>query len=190
MLVIFVLSAYLIVSAAVCLLTEYSAKRTVFSEGFFKSTRIVRVVLYAMLAVLPFLGTFLPKGGVKYFFMAAGNIWLGYFLYYAGLMLFGCGAAAVICKAAGKRKGKVFGYIMCFSAAVALAVTVCGMVHAQDTKTVEYELKLSDAPQNELKAVLIADLHLSVNSSPEMTEQMVEKVNSCEPDMILIAGDR
>ncbi len=189
MLVSYVFGAYLMLATAAGLLTEYSVNRMRFAGGVFKSTRAVRIVLYAIVVSLPCFGAFLPDSAFKFFCMKWGNVWLGFFLYFTGLMLLCCGVTSLICRIKGDKDKKVFGFVLCFAAAAAALITSYGMIHARDTKIVTYDVKLSEAPQKELKAVLLADLHLSVNSSPEMTESMVEKVNACEPDVILIAGD-
>ena len=65
------------------------------------------------------------------------------------------------------------------------------MYHAQKPRLVNYEINVDKKTESvkELKVVLIADLHLSVNSDIRATEKMVEEVNSVNPDVVVIAGD-
>ena len=65
------------------------------------------------------------------------------------------------------------------------------MIHAQEPKIVNYEINIDKETDHvkDLKIALITDLHLSVNSNVKLTRKMVEKVNSADPDLVVIAGD-
>lgn len=188
----YVIIGYIIVQTGVSLLTEFAVNRGNRPKEMFRKTRPLRIAVYVLLAAVPCLGAFLPNSEVKYFFMGAGNIWLGYFLYYSGMMLTASAIAAIVCLIRRDKEKRVFSIIFYISAAAALVITVYGMIHAQNTKVVTYDISTvseGKQPTDKLKVVLLADLHLSVNSTPSTTEKMVEKVNACEPDVILVAGD-
>ena len=133
-----------------------------------------------LLAVVPCLGAFLPNMGFKYFCMAAGNIWLGYFIYYSGLLLILSGISAIVCLIR-KDKEKRYLHIYCiFFGDCTLIMTVYGLIHAQSIKVVDCPVTINESGENNLKIALLGDLHLSVNSNPSTTKKMVEKVNECD----------
>ena len=185
----YVIAAYVLAQAGVSLLTEYAVTKASFPHDLFRRSRVFRLVIYIALAAIPCLGAFLPKSGVKYFCMCFGNIWLGYFIYYSGLLIFSSLISLIICKVRKDSERRLFGYMLYAVMLVSAVITVYGMIHAQRTKVVTYDVSTSQKSGETLKVALLADLHLSVNSVPETTEKMVDKVNACEPDVILIAGD-
>ena len=185
----YVIVAYILGQTGVSLLTEYCTKKGVIFKDIVDKTRILRISIYVLLAIIPCLGAFLPKCGFKYFCMAAGNIWLGYFIYYAGLLLILSGISAIICLIIRDKEKKIFAHILHFSVIAALIITVYGLIHAQSIKVVTCPVTINETEENNLKIALLGDLHLSVNSTPSTTEKMVEMVNECDADVILIAGD-
>ena len=139
-----------------------------------------------LLSLLPVLGAMLPNHPVKFALQAAGNVWLGFFLYY-GFLVLALMALSLPVRKAGWRGGAVLGLAIVTS----LAVLGYGLVHAQDTRVVTYDLAM-DKPAGDvdgMKVVLIGDLHLSVNSRLATTERMVELINEQQPDVVVIAGD-
>ena len=139
-----------------------------------------------LLALLPIAGALLPDSPVKCALQAAGNVWLGFFLYYGGLLVVLLALTLPL-----RRVGWRYGGALCLSLVTALALLAYGTVHAQNTKIVTYDLAL-DKPAGEtreMKVVLLGDLHLSVNSRLATTRRMVELVNAQQPDVVVIAGD-
>lgn len=64
---------------------------------------------------------------------------------------------------------------------------IYGMVHAVHIYTTRYEVpSKKDA---HLKIALVADLHLGYSIGSHQMEEMVEKINAEEPDVVVIAGD-
>ena len=58
---------YVIAQILISVLTEYSIKN---SKGFSRiggKTRIIRIIIYALLAAVPVLGAYLPKSQFKFF---------------------------------------------------------------------------------------------------------------------------
>ena len=144
---------------------------------------------YIMLTVLPIVGAFLPNSPAKFALQAAGNIWLGFYLYFGFLLLVLLGMMLLVWALSGRRMAKNwYGGILCVSLAAALAVTGYGLVHAQNTVVCRYDVEV-DKPGEDMKLVLIGDLHLSVNSKLSTTQRMVELINAEEPDAVVIAGD-
>ena len=144
---------------------------------------------YILLSLIPAAGAFLPDSPVKFALQAAGNIWLGFYLYYGWLLLMLLLVAAMTRLASGGRLARNWhGGILCLSLAAALALLGYGLVHAQNTVVKRYDVAV-DKPGEDMKVVLIGDLHLSVNSRLATTRRMVELINAEQPDAVVIAGD-
>lgn len=196
-----ILALYIIVKIGICLLTEYALHGEGIVGRFGKKTRIPRIIIYIMIAVVPCLGAFFSNGPIKFFCMKWGNIWLGFFIYYGGLLLILSGLAclSVLFKKKVERRGTrklLIGYACIIAICAGLLINGYGLIHAQYPKIVNYSIDISEdgsdsesAVKESLRIVLIADLHLSVNSRPETTERMAAMVNECNPDIILVGGD-
>ena len=144
---------------------------------------------YILLSLLPMAGAFLPDSPAKFALQAAGNIWLGFYLYFGWLLLMLLGIALVIRRLSGGRAARRWhGGILCLSLAAALALLGYGLVHAQRAVVERYDIEL-DKPGEDMKIVLLGDLHLSVNSNIDTIRRMVTLVNAEQPDLIVIAGD-
>lgn len=147
------------------------------------------LVPYILLLLVPMAGAFLPGSPLKFALQAAGNVWLGFYLYFGFLLLVLLGIGFLIRRLSGGRVAKNWhGGILCLSLALALAITGYGLVHAQNTVVDRYEVEV-DKPGEDMKLVLIGDLHLSVNSRLATTKRMVELINAEQPDAVVIAGD-
>ncbi|MBR3200731.1 MAG: metallophosphoesterase [Mogibacterium sp.] len=182
---------YVIGQILISVLTEYSIKNHRFFSKIGGKTRIIRIFIYAFLAIVPVLGAYLPKSQFKYFCMGLGNVWLGFFIYYSIFVLLLFPVLQIIIKKREKEDKSLIGRAFQFAFLAALIIVVYGLVHAQQPKLVNYDVELANeaAKGEKAKIVLIADLHLSVNSDVKATEKMVELVNSCDPDIVVIAGD-
>ena len=172
-------------------LTDLCLRWWYWTGGVAAGARRYWMTVFTLLALLPVFGAFLPDSRVKSALQGAGNIWLGFFIYYGGILLMLMilmGIRHLVLHAGG---GLWPGAVLCTSLALALAVTVCGLVHAQQTKVKRFDIAVGKpaGETREMKLVLIADLHLSVNSKLSTTQRMVELINREEPDAVLVAGD-
>ena len=182
---------YVLGQILISVLTEYSIKNHRFFSRIGGKTRIIRIIIYAILAAVPVLGAYLPKSQFKFFCMELGNIWLGFFIYYSIFVLLMFPVLQIIIKNRKTKDKSLVGWAFQFAFLAAFVIFISGLVHAQQPKLVNYDIELeNEAAEGEsLKIVLLADLHLSVNSKIKATEKMVELVNECDPDIIVIAGD-
>ena len=78
---------YVLGQILISVLTEYSIENHRFFSRIGGKTRIIRIIIYAILAAVPVLGAYLPKSQFKFFCMELGNIWLGFFIYYSIFVL-------------------------------------------------------------------------------------------------------
>ncbi|MBQ6468894.1 MAG: metallophosphoesterase [Lachnospiraceae bacterium] len=150
-----------------------------------------------ILYLFPLAGGLVPSGPVCFFFQKWGNLFLGYLLYFFAplliiriLFLFQHLSWLI-------RHHEIWRPARGLSAALLLSLlvlTVCvniyGYRHARDVRVTSYEIAKEELGQTELaKIILIGDLHMGVNSSTRIYEDMVERVNEQDADLILIAGD-
>ena len=151
------------------------------------------LIPFAVLSLLPVAGALLPDSPVKFALQAAGNIWLGFYVYFGGMLAFLLLAGLIVRLVSGGRLARRWhGGILCLSLVASLVLLVYGLHHAQQTVVVSYDLKLDKpaaADVDEMNLVLLGDLHLSVNSRLATTQRMVELVNAQQPDAVVIAGD-
>ena len=151
------------------------------------------LIPYTLLSLLPLLGAFLPDTPARRAFQAAGNVWLGFVLYYGGLLaVLSIAGAGIRALSGGRADGKLHAAVFCLSLCLALALFGYGLVHAQRTKVVSYDLSVEKPAaegEEEMTLVLVADLHLGVNSRLATTERMVALINAERPDVVVIAGD-
>ena len=182
---------YVIAQILISILTEYSIKNSKVFSRIGGKTRIIRIIIYAVLAAVPVLGAYLPKSGFKFFCMGLGNLWLGFFMFYSIFVLLLFPIARIIIKKRKTEDKSLVGKAFQFAFVAAFIIFAAGLVHAQQPKLVSYDVELANesAKGESAKIILLADLHLSVNSDIKATEKMVELVNECDPDIIVIAGD-
>ncbi|MBQ7274529.1 MAG: metallophosphoesterase [Clostridiales bacterium] len=185
------LVVYLIAQVGIALVTEYVWNRNELIRKIGKKTRVVRIIIYTVLAVIPMLGAYLPRSALKYYCLGIGNIWFAFFMYYAPLVLILSLIAVIIAKVRGKKRSRLVGFSLFAAFIPALIGSAYGLYHGQQIKVVNEHISIeaADSDLEDLRVVLIADLHISVNSRPELTRRMVELVNEQDPDLILVAGD-
>ena len=74
--------------------------------------------------------------------------------------------------------------------ALSIGINVSGSHTARDVRVTGYTIAKETLGQKEpVRIVLIGDLHIGVNSSPKLYEDMVARINEREPDLVLVAGD-
>ena len=149
--------------------------------------------LFILAGLLPLPGTILPDCGLKFITAAAGNIFLAFFVYYSGLILFSTLVAlAVQFLFPGKEKTAA-GVCLLICLAVTFTTVPYGFVHAQNFRISRYEISVDKAvPENDekqMKIVFISDLHLSVNTHYKTIERMTEVINREDADVVLVGGD-
>lgn len=189
---IILLTIYLLLSALAAWMVDLCIRRWERTAGMAGRLRGFWLIPYALLSLLPVAGAFLPDSPVKFALQAAGNVWLGFYLYFGWLLLTLLLLALLLRLISGGRLAKRWhGGILCLSLFTALALLGYGLVHAQRTVVTRYELELDKGAGNmkQMRIALIGDLHLSVNSRPETTRRMVELINAEQPDVVLVAGD-
>ena len=186
---IILIAVYTALVALAAFLTDLRVRHWSLTANRASKLRRFWLTLFILLSALPIGGAFLPNSPVKFALQGAGNIWLGFYLYFGLLLLGLLGLEHLVHRISGKRLANNWhGSILCLALVLALAVTGYGLVHAQDTVVERYEIQVDKAGED-MKLVLIGDLHLSVNSRLATTQRMVELINAEQPDAVVIAGD-
>ena len=159
------------------------------SGGFLEAAVIC---VYILAALTPVAGALLPDSPFKFFLQGAGNIWLGFWIYFFGILVI-LRFTGFVLRMAGHKSSLLArrDINLLVSALCGTAVFGYGLIHAQNTVVREYDISIDkDAGAiSDFKAVLIGDLHLSVNSHLSTIRRMVEKINEQNADVVLIAGD-
>ena len=151
------------------------------------------LIPFTLVSLLPVAGALMPDSPVKFALQAAGNVWLGFYVYFGGLLVTLMLLGLILSKLSRGRLAQGWhGGMLCLSVLVSLVLLVYGLHHAQQTVVVSYDLdvdKPAAEPGEAMNLVLIGDLHLSVNSRLSTTQRMVELINAENPDVVVIAGD-
>lgn len=181
---IIVITIFLIMSiVAMLLMKRFTGKK-------------ISIILTGVVMSFPLFGALLPPGTAGYFFQKWGNIFFGFLLYFmpplliVGFVLMGIRLRRKIKRHDPPEFKKIYITATVLLLVLSLGLNIYGTYHAKDIQITKYDVKKEtvniDKP---MRIVLIADLHIGVNSDFKMFEDMVKKVNSQKPDLILVGGD-
>lgn len=170
--------------------------KTLFSvcgQKWFTAVYSILCIVFAASSVIAF---FLPDGGFQRVWKSIGNFSLGFLVY----VLLAVGVQELVKliliktkamnrkQAGSKKAAAAAGTVMLI---FIFGMCAYGLVNAQDIKIRNYDIKVDKSAGNlkELNIALIADLHLGYNADSALMQQMVDKVNALNPDIVLCAGD-
>jgi len=72
----------------------------------------------------------------------------------------------------------------------AIGIVSYGLYNGNQTKLVSYDVQLNKKnSSDEIKIVLISDLHLGDTNSEKRLESIIQGINSLNPDIVCIVGD-
>lgn len=154
--------------------------------------RVIIVTALAGTGLVPVLGALLPESGIRSRLQAAGNVWLGFFMYFGSFLIVMHIGRGIYRLAGGRSavQGQQAAALLTAAAAAALLITLAGYYSAHRVRTTHYSLNAAVGGDKEgLRIVLISDLHLGADSSRRQIKAMVDMVNAAEPDLVLVAGD-
>lgn len=163
-----------------------------------KALYFTSIFVFVMLCSTLLLGAFLPYGSTKVALIKFSNVWLGFYIYLFMYIVFADGIVLIL-KQIHKKKHRItvlekeYGHAIVTGLILTLSVAsvIYGNVHAEHIVTNTYEAKVEKSAGSitELNVVLISDFHLGYSIGTKMMEDMVERVNALEPDLIVVAGD-
>ncbi len=188
------ITSYIIFTALIILMTNLCIKDA--APRLKRRIYAVYIPAVSLFALLPVAGAMLQDSKIKFLLQKWGNIWLGFYLYYLGtliLLLLGWVIGNLIRKTILKSTTRTRGrpLMLLISIITGLTVMVYGMIHAQNTRVVTYDVTIDKTvgDQKKMKLILIADLHMSVNSKHKTIQKMVDLINAEDADAVVIAGD-
>lgn len=154
------------------------------------------ITVYSLLALSLLFAFLLPSGPLQVFVKRVSNYWLGTFLYILMFVIAADIIRLILKRVPGKIHNFLFskpGYVFVGLSltCVIAAFSIYGSAHAKYIKVKPYEVTIEKpcAGHDELKIVLVADLHLGYSVGRFQMKQMVNKINKQNPDLVLIAGD-
>ena len=155
----------------------------------------ISLLALAVMVAFPLIGALLPDGPACWFFQKWGNIFSGYIMYYyMAVLVIAIVQLVILVIRLIKRKERKDGagalILFLLPLAVTLIVNWAGVQTAHDVKVTNYTLEKEKLGQTEpLRIVLFADTHIGVNSTPKLYEDMVERINEQDADLVVVAGD-
>ena len=181
-----------ILLAPVYLLANYYLLRRVMGWvkawfPFFRTARhwALPVAVQAFLACSIVIAFFLPEGRARRVMKLIGNYWLGVLLY------------VLLAVIAADLLRLLLGYVLpfkhifvttqmhriagCVCALVILIASIWGVVNARIIHVTPYDVTVDKTVEgmDEMKVVLVADLHLGYNIGEKQMQQMVDRINAC-----------
>lgn len=138
---------------------------------------------------------FMPRA-VTDTFDIIGSYWLG-ILYYALLLLAVIDIGLVLGRAVrllptGTSK-LVWNHPVTGVAVILIisGIMAYGVINARTLRVIPYDIAVDKGPANmgELRIAMVSDIHLGIIVDRKRLAGIVDKLNSLEPDLILIAGD-
>lgn len=140
------------------------------------------------------IGFLLPNGHLfKRILTQVGFYWFGFILYFFISL-----AIALLCrhiiwlfarkKGYNSKRAKIFTVI--FVVVFTSAMSTYGILNAHKLRITNYDVSINkESSLDNLDVVLIADLHLGYNVGVQEIEDMVNNINSLNPDVVVLAGD-
>ena len=189
--VIIIIYALIVIAAATIL--ALTLRKAMKDEVHRMASVIVPVLILLLAMAFPLIGALVPDGPLCWFFQKWGNIFIGYVIYFY-LALFAVGIIAFLTRkmrgaknASAKSTAKA---MLVIPLMVTIVINIMGVKTAHDVQVTRYHMDKEALNQTEpLRIVLFADTHIGVNSSVDLYQDMVERINAEKPDIVLMAGD-
>ena len=152
-------------------------------------------IAYLFLTLSPVIAFILPKSAVAIVIRRISTYWMGIALYsFMSIIIFDI--LRLIAKKTRLKNTPLFsrGGVISVGTVVAVCTAiVCayGIYNARNIKVNKEEVTINKSCGNlkDMKVVLVADLHMGYAIGEKHIKKMVEKINSENPDLVIIAGD-
>lgn len=109
------------------------------------------------------------------------------FLFYFILSLLCCDAICLVILLFYS-DSMMFAISWCAAAGISLILIVYGAIHARRLKTVRYQVRLGNG-EHTYRMILLSDLHIGIYVGAKYIRNVVRRINSLSPDMVVITGD-
>ena len=157
--------------------------------------RIILTVIYTLIALTPLTGFLIHKPAFLHRILKiTSNYFLGIFMYIL-MVLFSIDIVRLILKyavhASWIQSRIVFAAVGACCICIVIIISFSGIYHAKHIKVTPYKITVDkSAPDmDSLKIVLLADTHFGYNSGAVHAQEIVDKINEQQPDLVCIAGD-
>lgn len=157
--------------------------------------RIILTVIYTLIALTPLTGFLIRKPAFLHRILKiTSNYFLGIFMYIL-MVLFSIDIVRLILKyavhASWMQSRIVFAAVGACCICIVIIISFSGIYHAKHIKVTPYKITVDkSAPDmDSLKIVLLADTHFGYNSGAVHAQEIVDKINEQQPDLVCIAGD-
>ena len=157
--------------------------------------RIILTVIYTLIALTPLTGFLIRKPAFLHRILKiTSNYFLGIFMYIL-MLLFSIDIVRLILKyavhASWMQSRIVFAAVGACCICIVIIISFSGIYHAKHIKVTPYKITVDkSAPDmDSLKIVLLADTHFGYNSGAVHAQEIVDKINEQQPDLVCIAGD-
>lgn len=159
-----------------------------------RKAKIIFVVGYILLTSLIFVAYFIPDSACKTIFSRISNYYQG-FLINLSMVLVLSHILAFILKLCFKfitkdffKSGKTKFMAGWICAAISIGFSLYGFINANSIHVSSYDVKV-DKPGEDMKIVLVSDIHLGYSIGIRSVRNMVNKINGFDADLICFAGD-
>lgn len=157
--------------------------------------RIILTVIYTLIALTPLTGFLIRKPAFLHRILKiTSNYFLGIFMYIL-MVLFSIDVVRLILKyavhASWIQSKIVFAAVGTCCICIVIIISFSGIYHAKHIKVTPYKITVDkSAPDmDSLKIVLLADTHFGYNAGAVHAQEIVDKINEQNPDLVCIAGD-
>lgn len=157
--------------------------------------RIILTVIYTLIALTPLTGFLIRKPAFLHRILKiTSNYFLGIFMYIL-MVLFSIDVVRLILKyavhASWIQSRIVFAAVGACCICIVIIISFSGIYHAKHIKVTPYKITVDkSAPDmDSLKIVLLADTHFGYNSGAVHAQEIVDKINEQNPNLVCIAGD-
>ena len=157
--------------------------------------RLILTVFYTLVALTPLTGFLIRKPAFLHRILKiTSNYFLGIFMYIL-MVLFSIDIVRLILKyavhASWIQSRIVFAAVGACCICIVIIISFSGIYHAKHIKVTPYKITVDkSAPDmDSLKIVLLADTHFGYNSGAVHAQEIVDKINEQNPDLVCIAGD-
>lgn len=157
--------------------------------------RIILTVIYTLIALTPLTGFLIRKPAFLHRILKiTSNYFLGIFMYIL-MVLFSIDVVRLILKyavhASWIQSRIVFAAVGACCICIVIIISFSGIYHVKHIKVTPYKITVDkSAPDmDSLQIVLLADTHFGYNSGAVHAQEIVDKINEQNPDLVCIAGD-
>ncbi len=159
----------------------------------------VSIDIYVFFMLTPVTGYFLLNSSRGHFLKSLSNYWLGTLAIGFMVLLFFDISRLVLNKLLwrnshpNERRFKIFGTLAIL---IIVTISIYGNLHSKDVRVKtnklninkEFEIVAAEETEN-LRVILIADIHLGYNTNEEHLKKVVNEINKQKQDLVIIAGD-